>query len=86
MCVSGFCELLAIMEMGYDTQGAIATAGMGSLQSPWDWFCSEVIFDRLMTKWLSYRLNYQMHPDRLEELVQKLEVKLMERKFNVDGI
>ena len=79
------CELLAILEMGYDFQGAAGCAITGQ-QSPWDWFCSEVIFDRVMTKWLSYRLNYRMHPDRLEELVQKAEVKLLERKFNVDGI
>jgi len=79
------CECLAATGQGYDFRGAAGCAVTGK-ENPWLWFCSEVVFDRIVTKWFPARLNYKMHPDKLEQLVIILEAKLLERKFKVEGV
>jgi hypothetical protein len=79
------CECLVALGLGYDFRGAAGCAVTGG-QDPWKYFCSEVVYDRVCTKWLPTRLNHKMHPDKLEILVEILETKLWRRKFEVDGI
>lgn len=73
------CELAAQMAYGYDYRGAAGCALTGA-DKPWRFFCSEVVYDRILTKWLSARTNYKMHPDRLEEVVKILAPLLEARK------
>ena len=73
------CEVLVDQELGYDTIGAVGTAGTGS-QAAWKWFCSEVVYDRICCRWLPTRMNFKMDPDALEDVVVKLAASLERRK------
>ena len=68
----------------YDYRGAAGCAFTGSQQHR-KWFCSEVVFDRICTKWLPARINHKMHPDALEEIIIALQLRLKLRKMSVEG-
>jgi hypothetical protein len=77
------CEIAVEMVYRYDYRGAAGCAVTGG-EKPWKFFCSEAVFDRVFTIWLSGRINYKMHPDKLEEVTKVLEPILLARK-NRDG-
>jgi hypothetical protein len=79
------CECLVTLGLLYDFRGAAGCAITGA-QDPWKYFCSEVVYDAVCTMWLPERLNHKMYPDKLEEVIMILEVRLLERKFKVEGI
>lgn len=73
------CDILVALELKYDFQGAAGCIISGH-DDPWKYFCSEVVYDGILTTWLPEKLNYKMHPDKLEEVVIKLEQQLNLRK------
>ena len=79
------CELACLLLLRYDFKGAAGCA-LAGVENPEEYFCSEFVFDFVLTQWLSNRLNHKMHPDKLEKIVMILESKLLERKFKVEGI
>ena len=78
------CEIMAAMCLRYDFRGAAGCAWTG-LQAAWKFFCSEVVFESVVSKFITNRINYKMHPDKLEEVVKVVAEKLLERKVRVDG-
>ena len=79
------CECLVAVGGEYDYRGAAGCAFTGSQQHR-KWFCSEVVFDRICTKWLPARINHKMHPDALEEIIIALQLRLKLRKMIVEGV
>jgi hypothetical protein len=73
------CEAAVAMAYGYDFRGAAGCAVTGG-ENPWKFFCSEVVFDRIFTIWLSPRINHKMHPDKLEEVTKVLVPILSSRR------
>lgn len=78
------CEVLASLEIPYDYRGAAGTAITGG-NVIFAYFCSEVVYDVLFTLWMSCKLNYKMHPDRLLEIAKKVEKVLIKRKEILSG-
>jgi len=77
------CEVAAGMCFRYDYRGAAGCAWSGEHTAN-KFFCSEVVFDRVISYWLSDALNNKMHPDKLEEVVIKLAPMLLARKTDYE--
>ena len=79
------CEIAVEMCFRYDFRGAAGCAITGQ-EDPWRFFCSEAVFEYIVSHFATNRINHKMHPDQLEEVVKVIEAKLLERKYRVDGI
>jgi len=72
------CDVLVAMHIGYDIRGAIGTVFTGK-QDPDKYFCSEVIYDAILSQWLPQGLNHKMHPQKLYDIVEVLAPALASR-------
>ena len=53
----------------YDTTGAIRCATTGG-HNPWNFFCSEIVYEVLAPEIALPVLNHKMHPQRLLEVIE----------------
>lgn len=53
----------------YDAAGAIACAASGN-HNPWNFFCSELVYEVLSPDIALPVLNHRMHPQRLMEVIE----------------
>ena len=64
---------LRIKKMGkYDTRGAIGCAWTGK-ENPWNWFCSEIIFEVIHRELHLPACFNKIHPQKLLELIEALQ-------------
>jgi hypothetical protein len=78
------CEIAAEMCFRYDFRGAAGCAWSGH-EAPWKFFCSEVVYECVVSRFLTNRINHKMHPDKLEEVVKVVQEVLDRRKAHVDS-
>lgn len=78
------CEIAAAMCLRYDYRGA-AGCLWTSRENSWKFFCSEAVFEYVVAKFVTNRINSKMHPDALETVVKVVANTLLERKTHVDG-
>ena len=53
----------------YDLHGAISCVATGH-NNPWNWFCSEVVYDVLAPEIAIPDLNCKMHPQKLLQVIE----------------
>lgn len=58
--------------IGYDTRGAFGCSITGR-QNPWDFFCSEVVYEVIAPELAIPSLNVRMHPQKLFEVIETIK-------------
>jgi hypothetical protein len=65
-------ETLVLLQLEYDLRGAAGCAFTGK-EDPWDYFCSEFVYDVTGGHIVTPKINHKMHPTKLYEVAQAMQ-------------